>query len=107
MSERLPVRIDPVRLARQGRSLAGEMELSGMARLGQNLCAEPGNARVEMDFALGADGVVYIRGRVRAQVDLTCQRCMEPMQVTVAPEFVLGVVRSEAEAERLPDEYDP
>lgn len=38
---------------------------------------------------------------------MTCQRCLEPVEVAVEADFNLGVAASEEAAKQLPRSYDP
>jgi uncharacterized protein len=108
MSDRLPERLDPIRLADQGAELAGQVAFSTMKRLAASLHSTEGAAQVQL--TLGVDPqwrVRYLRGRIRAELDLVCQRCLNPMRLSVDLAVSLGLVESEAEGERLPEQYDP
>jgi len=84
--------IDPAQLAEQGAELSGELPLTSMPRLAASCLDQRGSVSVDLKF--GRDGVErlrYMRGRVRAQVRLTCQRCLEPMTLTIetAPDLLV------------------
>lgn len=107
MSERLPERVDPLRLARQGAILEGVLPLPPMHRLAEYLSSSSGDAKVELAFGLGEGAIGFLRGRAQAQLAVTCQRCLEPMPLEVDTRFAFGLVASEAAAERLGEGYEP
>ena len=107
MSERLPEQVDPLRLARQGARVEGVLPLSHSRRLAEYLSETPGEATVVLEFGLGEGVLGYLRGHVQAQLTVICQRCLEPMTMTVEAPFAFGLVVSEAEADRLGDDYEP
>ncbi len=107
MRAALPDRIDPARLAEQGARIQGRVALGTMERLAPLLAGEPGEAEVEMAFAVDARGLRTVHGRVRAEVLLTCQRCLEPVPVGIDGEFHLAVVASPTEERRLPEGLEP
>ncbi len=107
MPDRLPVNIEPLRLAKAGRSMHGRLALTQMQRLKQSLQSAQGDADVELHFGVDENGVHYVRGLVRADLELVCQRCLQPISLHVDAELVLGIVASEREAGRLPGEYEP
>jgi len=51
--------------------------------------------------------VRFIRGQLKAQVELVCQRCLGPLPLRLAVPVSLGLIRAEAEAAGLPEAYDP
>lgn len=64
---------------------------------------------VAVALAGGVDerGTRFIKGRLRADIELVCQRCLSPLALRLTVPVSLGLIRSEAEAARLPDGYDP
>lgn len=107
MSSKLPDRIDPVRLAERGVRLSGRLPLERMVRLGTGLANCDGEVIVELSFNIEAQGRVVLTGSVKGHVYQICQRCLEPMGLTVDKGVNLIVVRSEREAEALTGEADP
>ena len=107
MSDRLPAQVDALRLARQGRLLAGQIDLGRMQRLRQYLCSADGQAEVALQFGVDAVGTPFMAGTVEAPLCLVCQRCLESMQQLVTARFALGLVTNEAQTERLANDYEP
>lgn len=105
--ERLPLHIDPLRLARAGAQLRGHMPMVEMDRLIPLLAAVPGEAEVALDFGIDAERRAFMRLRLRAEVSLICQRCLAPVLNHIEVERLLGVVNSETQAENLPGIYEP
>jgi uncharacterized protein len=107
MLGRLPEFIDPLRLAQQQRVLKGKISLSYMKRLVPFLATTEGAVDVDLNFGIDEFGVHYIQGGFDTVLDLICQRCLEPMTTRLGGPVSLGIVRSEAEGERLPGHYEP
>jgi uncharacterized protein len=107
MSEHLPAQVDALRLARQGRRLRGRLALGRMSRLKGYLSSAEGQVEADLRFGVDGDGKPYLKGTIEATVELVCQRCLEPMRQPIRARASLGLVGSEAAAERLPEDYDP
>ena len=107
MSNRLPDFIDPMRYADTGRALAGSVPFSRMQRLTDIVSNHDAACEAELRFDVDAQGTRTVQGRVRAQLTLVCQRCLQPMSVRVDAPVSLGIVASEREAEQLAEVYDP
>lgn len=107
MSERLPLFVDVVRYAETGRRLTGELPLSGMTRLLPLVHDASGGAWLDLQFGKDEMKVAVVRGEIRAQVRLQCQRCLQPFDYPMRVKCALGVVTSEAEADKLPADYEP
>ena len=107
MSKRLPVHIDPLQLAGKGELLSGELEIAGMRRLAPSLHATEGAVEVTLEFGMDPERIPYLRGHIRGNLILTCQRCMQAMDFPVDHDMTLGLVNSQAGADALPDHYEP
>jgi uncharacterized protein len=106
MSDRLPVLIDPEYLVEKQSELSGQLSLSGFSRLSEFLIADQGNVDINISFHKEGD-IKTVLGNVSAQLFLQCQRCLKPVEIPVDRQFRLGIVRSDAQAGRLPKLYEP
>ena len=107
MSRQVPDFINPVRAAEGGFSISGLLAFGRMKRLLEVVNNPEGAAEIALDFAVDVHGAPYVRGRIRAELVVACQRCLESMKVSVDVDLSLGIVSSEDEAKRLPEHYDP
>ena len=106
MAEHLPEFIDPLALADKGRQFKGSLPLSKMTRLQDLLADGQGEAGFVLRF--GRDGkVATVTGVVEAELALQCQCCLGAIPWPVHCQVSLGVVRSLAEADLLPESYEP
>ena len=103
----LPPFLDLGQAARQDLSLSGTLAVKSLPRLVAALAADSGVVRVELEAAPEVGGRILVTGRIRAPLQMTCQRCLENVTLEVQAEPRLAWVRSEAEMEALPPEYDP
>lgn len=103
----LPEYFDLHRFAERGAVVRGSIANGKMRRLVAGLASDRGEAEAEMRFSLDAVRRPVISGSVRTKVELQCQRCMELFMQPIDVEFQLVRVRSETEAERLPEEFEP
>jgi uncharacterized protein len=105
--ERLPVQIDPVRLAESGRVLDGKLPISTMARLCELLVDDTGDVNVRLEFGIDHEGIYFLKGRIHSRVVLECQRCLQAMVYEIDSGILLGIVDSHEAAELLPSHYEP
>jgi uncharacterized protein len=52
------------------------------------------------------DSKAAVAGRVTATLRLTCQRCLQPMNVSIDDEFHVVIAASEVELSQLPESQD-
>ncbi len=83
------------------------MALADFARLAEEVGAQSGDLRVTLDFAIDAQGRRVIRGRLEAELQLPCRRCLSPMAQQIESDFLLGMVTSDALAAELPSTHEP
>ncbi|MGC3873069.1 YceD family protein [Halomonas sp. GXIMD04776] len=104
---RLPLQVEPYRLAASGEHLEGAVSLEEMVRLREEAGEQQGDAQVCLEFAQDAQGRRLIEGWVKTTLDLACKRCLESMPVVIDSHFLLGMVSDDAMAANLPAAYEP
>jgi len=107
MSKALPEIVKPDALVQAAEKLTGTVAVAHMSRLTPMLADTAAEAEVELAFGRDADHFQVIRGHVCAELTLVCQRCVQPMALSVDSDILLGLVTSEDEAQRLPERYEP
>lgn len=105
--QRLPLEVDPFRMAELGRHMIGKIKIGTLKRLRPLLESTTGTVDVELKFDIDEGGISYLHGKLETTLVLICQRCLKAMDYPLQNEFRLALVHSDAEAERLPEEYDP
>lgn len=106
MLDCLPDQIEPVSLAEAGRSFRGEVAVKDLARLADVLAARTGHISVEMALRIDEHQVRSLTGKLNGNLKLVCQRCLGKIEFPLNLRFQLGIVRSETEAEELPEGYE-
>jgi len=87
--------------------LRGRLAVAEMERFAPLLATNDGEVEVVLDFDFDPERRAFMRMHLRAEVSLVCQRCLGPVHHAIEVERLLGVVTTEAQAERLPGIYDP
>ena len=101
----LPERIDPLQLAEQGVTLDGSLPLTSLGRLRDS--APPGGlVRVRLQFAAEHGAHPTLSGEFETTLMRVCQRCLEPMELSVSGEFEVVLVRDLEAADALQDRFD-
>ena len=104
--QRLPLEVDPIRLAARGEHLQGTIPVKRMKRLISALSSGEGEVYIDVEFSVDINRVVILAGEIKTETKLICQRCMKEMDLPIALDFQLAFVRSEAEMEKLPEGYE-
>lgn len=107
LTTRLPIRVEPYRLAANAERIEGLISLAGMTRFGGEAGEQWGDCEVRLDFGVDTQGRRFIEGWLKADVQLACRRCLEPMPVILESHFLLGMVASDALAAELSNAYEP
>ena len=107
MSKHVPDFVHPFRAAEGGYSIEGQLTFARMKRLLEVVENPEGSAEVALGFAMDEQRIPHVRGRIRTEVVLICQRCLEAMTVPIQIKLDLGIVESDDQAKRLPEQYDP
>ena len=85
---------------------AGTVPLAQMARLAAQLADKAGQLEVELEAGQDAAGRPALRGAVRGELNLTCQRGLHPFTWPCQVDTALRLVSSEAEEEKAMGEAD-
>lgn len=107
LTTRLPIRVEPYRLAASAERIEGLISLAGMTRFAEEAGEQQGDCEVRLNFGVDTQGRRFIEGWLKTDVRLACRRCLEPMPVTLESHFLLGMVASDAMAAELSKTYEP
>lgn len=107
MLDRLPEQIEPVGLADVGRSFRGVVPVDRLSRLAPLLVSREGELNVEMEFCLDERRIRTLKGTIRGELSLVCQRCLESLRFPLDLGFSLGIINSDEEIVQLPGGYEP
>jgi uncharacterized protein len=99
--------IDPWSAADRGIRLEGRVPVSELGRLARLLADQQGEVLYSLRFYRDARRRACVDGKVSADLRLTCQRCLEAVEIVVDSVIALALVQGVEEAQRLPDPYDP
>jgi uncharacterized protein len=107
MSRPLPELIDPLQLAEKQRELFGQVAISRMPRIKDSLSSDEGCFDLHLRFGKDESGQAYVRGELSGELQLVCQRCMQPMAWQLDAKLCLAFVHSESQIEQLAEQYEP
>ena len=83
----LPEFLDPFRLACQQIRMNGVIPVAAMTRVAALVRDDSGAVEVVLRFRMSASGVPRADGGARLTAHLTCQRCLDPLDLELAPEL--------------------
>jgi len=95
------------RLAERGAVLNGEIELKRLARLKDILHADSGSVKASLRFRARNGGGLTVDIEYEARLELTCQRCLEPLAHHVSARVEMGLVENETMLDSLPAGCEP
>lgn len=105
--ENLPVKVDPFRFADSATHLQGVLQVKDMSRLCGSLVSTDGQVEVRIEFGVNEQHIRFLHGHVDTSVKLQCQRCLETFSYAIISSFLLGIVKTDEEAETLPERFEP
>jgi uncharacterized protein len=106
-TEPLPSTLDVRKAAVRGSSVSGVVRPQDLPRFRALLAGDDGIIRVELLFSRDEENRYLVRVVVKADVTVTCQRCLEAMAAEVAAENTLAIVWTDEQAAQLPRQLDP
>ncbi|MBI5451522.1 MAG: DUF177 domain-containing protein [Gammaproteobacteria bacterium] len=106
MSERLPDTVQYHELVERRSTVSGMVRVAELVRL--SAAVLPGDERLAVELEFDREGRTSVmRGTIRGQLRLQCQRCLNDMVLPVDIELALALVHSEDEANRLVADLEP
>lgn len=102
----LPRLIEPRKFAGQSVSIAGLVPSDQLERL-VNEGVSAGQIDVHLDFGADDEKRRVVLGKVAAELQVQCQRCLEPMMLPVAVDVAWAIVWDEEQAKKLPSRLEP
>lgn len=106
MQKKLPESVDFLKQVERNADFEGAWPVSSFERLAEALCNNRGEVMVRLKFGIRA-GTPCLDGRVQAELEMRCERCLEPVAQHIESDFRFGLVTSEDEADLLPKEFEP
>lgn len=105
--DRLPITIEPYKLARDAGVVEGDIPLDQCARVLDALVNNEGHCHVRLEFDIDPQRIRFVRGKLKGVVNVFCQRCMNAMPHEIDSEFLLALASSDEAAANLPKQYEP
>lgn len=88
--------------------LSGTLALRSLARLAASIAAEAADVvSYELGFQRDAEGRSVVRGRLRTELRLRCERCLGEVAVPVDTRLSLVLMPGEHGVAELPPDLDP
>jgi len=103
----LPESVDAWRMVSARRSFEGHLPLSAMTRLLPSVLDSAGQCRYRLQFDRDPLGFAVVELELEAELELMCQRSLEPFRFPVRTSQRLGLIRDESEEAGLPGDMEP
>lgn len=107
LTGRLGEYVEPHELGARAGALEGWIPLAEFSRLSALLDRDAGRVRIALGFAKDDQGRPVVRGTVAVAVGITCQRCLEPVELELVAQINMVLVESESEAQAMLPRVDP
>jgi uncharacterized protein len=106
MQKKLPERVDFLKQVERNACFEGVWPVSRFERLGEIISDNSGEVIAWLRFGIRA-GTPCLDGSIEAELELRCERCLDPVKQHIESNFRFGLITSEDEAELLPKEFEP
>ncbi|MFQ3201619.1 MAG: hypothetical protein ACI9SK_002354 [Zhongshania sp.] len=103
----LPKFVDARKFVVSGMEIHAYRQVEGLDRFVAGLANSRGSVDVDLRFFRDEQGFKCIQGNAAAQVEVLCQRCLNPMPICIEAEFNLAIVWTDEQAKALPKSLDP
>ena len=104
---KLPLTLDPVRTAQKRLDYQGIYTPDQVERVAESVVSVDSDVECSMSFAIDNQRLAVLNGDAKVTVTLECQRCGKPFTHHVYTKYCFSPVRSDEQAEALPEAYEP
>jgi uncharacterized protein len=94
-------------LAQRGVVLEAEISYARLSRFAELASSAAGCVAIKLSFGRLQPNWLLIRLELGGQVELICQRCLEPMLLTYDTDTQFALIESKLAEERLPEGIEP
>ena len=91
----------------QEQEISGSLSLANLDNLSGILNSGNGRLCVNLRFFHNNSGQRIITGKLRADIEVLCQRCLQPLELAIEDDISLAVIENESDAKYLEANYDP
>ena len=98
---------DPLEFVQSRKTQNGEIALNRLLRLRENLLSQDGAVRYQLSCFVNAQGMPSLRCQVQGELQLACQRCLEPMDYRLDVDNALLLLQHEPDAMQADDPDAP
>ena len=106
-TEPLPSTLDIRKAAARGVAIRGALKPLDLQRFRALLAEDAGTIEADLTLSRDEENRYLMRVAITAEVVVTCQRCLEPMAITVGSDNTLAAVWSDEQAANLPRHLEP
>ena len=89
-----PQLINPLRLAKNKEQIKGSLSLKTLTRLEGILLDNRGQVQYSLSFSFDESGICLITSSIGTELLLSCQRCLEPVNIVIRKLSNLGLYRN-------------
>lgn len=107
MQNRLPLTIDPIKAAQKRLDYTGAYPAKNANRLTESVENVNSDIKCALSFGIDEQRLCVISIDAEVSVTLMCQRCQQPFDMIIHVKNKFSPVKSDAQAEALPEHYEP
>ncbi|NVK24585.1 MAG: 23S rRNA accumulation protein YceD [Gammaproteobacteria bacterium] len=105
---KIPISIEPAKAALKRMTYDGIIVKGGLTRLAEVANVLDDHITAAIECGVDQQGLVVVKGKASANLELTCQRCGGDLELSVSTDFIYTPVRNAAEEseEPIPEAYE-
>ncbi len=105
-TEPLPSTLDVRKAATRGVSVTGALMPRDLRRFRELLVSDKGDIVADLSLFKDEENRYLVQVKVKANIEVCCQRCLSPMPLHLSTDNTLAVVWTDEEASHLPRHLD-
>ncbi len=102
----IPENIKLFSFAKKGLIFSQQYQLKDFPRIKEIVSNADDNIFVELNFYIENNKIPCIEGKIKLDVALDCQRCLDEVKIQLSPEFKLAFIKNEQQGEELDPSFE-
>ena len=106
MQSTLPEYLDLIQKAKLGTEIEGEWPINKLDRIADQLVNDGGMLIAKLELGQ-QEKLLFLKGSVSVNLAVTCQRCMQAMDLPLNAVINLALITNESQEDQLPEGFEP
>jgi len=104
--EKLPAKFKPLNFSKKNLKIKDYCSISKFPRLSEMILNKEEQVDIQLEFNFVSNRVPTLKGDLRFNVVIECQRCLKPLELTLRSDISFAFIESDEDASLIDSSYE-